>query len=122
MKKLLITFVVIFGLVVAGVFTYRLASPEIVISNFSQLTAEEIVIQLPSNRIVFGEVVSEAESAIYYSASQADGTYNYSVKFPGKPVFSGSCGYVTNSDYGKRLQLVLLGPEVVECRESNKIF
>lgn len=122
MKKLLVAVLLIVGLFIVGVLTYRLASPEIVIANLSQVTLEEVAVRLPSNRIVFGKIAPGEESVIYYSASQADGEYNYSVKFTGQHTLSGSCGYVTNSDYGKRLHVVVLGPEAVECREGNKIF
>jgi hypothetical protein len=122
MKKLLIAVESVIGLFMAGVLAYRLASPEIVIANLSQATVEEVVIRLPLNRIAFGQIAPGKERSIYYSASQADGEYNYTVKFPGQLALSGSCGYVTNSDYGKRLQLVVLGTEAVECGESNKIF
>jgi hypothetical protein len=122
MKKLLIAVASVIGLFMAGVLAYRLASPEIVIANLSEATVEEVVIRLPSNRIAFGQIAPGKESVIYYSASQAEGEYNYEVQFPGQLALSGNCGYVTKSEYGKRLQLVVLGPEAVECRESNKIF
>jgi hypothetical protein len=122
MKRPLVIAAWLIGLILSGVFVYRLATPEITVANASQSEIEEVVIQLPSNRVVFGEVPPGAASTIYYSASQADGAYDYSVRFPGEPVLSGSCGHVTKSDHGKRLQLIILGPESVECRESNKIF
>ena len=60
-------------------------------------------------------------SSIYYSVSQADGTYNYSVSLSDGKSLSGACGYVTNSQFGKRLRLVVNANDEIECQESNKI-
>ena len=78
--------------------------------------------ELPSNRIVFGEVPPGTESTIYYSATQGDGVYSYSIKFENAPPLVGSCGYVTSSEFGKRLQLIVVNKGHAECRETNKIF
>ena len=109
---------ILVGLSVAAIAGYRMVSPEIVVSNESSSTIEEVVIQLPSNRVVFGELPPGSESTIYYSVSQADGTYNYYVSLDNDDRRSGSCGYVTNSEFGKRLRLVVNADDEVECQES----
>ena len=121
-KKVLLTVSLLLALAISSIFVHRLASPEIIVDNVSNLIIEEVVVQMPSNRLVFGEVQPGQSDTIYYSPSQSDGTYHYSIRFPDRPELAESCGYVTNSDYGKRLQLVVLGPSTVECRESNKLF
>lgn len=121
-KKTVLFVLVLIGVWFAGKFAYRMVSPEIVVVNRSRHTILETVIQLPSNRVSFGEIAPGSTSTIYYSASQADGTYNYWLTLSNGNRVSGSCGYVTNSEYGKRLKLVLNVTEEVECRESDKIF
>jgi hypothetical protein len=121
-KKTALFVLVLIGVWFAGTLAYRMASPEIVVVNRSRHTILETVIQLPSNRVSFGEIAPGSESTIYYSASQADGTNNYLLTLSNGNSISGSCGYVTNSEYGKRLQVVLKLSGEVECRESNKIF
>ena len=122
MKKLAFTITGLVALGAIGIFAYTLVSPEIVIVNSSASTLQEVIVQLPSNRIVFGEIQPDSKSTIYYSATQSDGEYSYSVSFKGAPPLVGSCGSVTDSEFGKRLQLVVLRNGSVECREEIKIF
>lgn len=122
LAKLQIALVVLTGTLVASWFGYRLVAPEIAVANVSRKTIEELIVHLPSSRVSFGELPAGTEQSIYYSASQADGAYNYTVRFVDGKALSGMCGYVTNSEFGKRLQLVVMDPENAECRESNKVF
>lgn len=110
------------GLTLVGVFAYRLVSPEIVVANESAAVVMEVVVQLPSNRVVFGSVSPGMQSAIYYSSDQADGTYDYTFTFNGAPDETGSCGYVTAGEYGKRVTLLVTAATSIECHETNKIF
>ena len=121
-KKTAIFMLVLVGVSFAGIFVYRIVTPEIVVANVSPHTIREAEIYLPSNHISFGEIAPGSEASIYYSVLQADGTYNYSLTLSNGNSISGSCRYVTNSEFGKRLQLVVNVFEEVECRESNKIF
>ena len=120
-RKAALFVLILAGLSFAGIAGYRTVSPEILVANESLFTIDEVVIQLPSNRIVFGEVLPGSESSIYYSPSQADGTYNYSVSLNNGNRLSGTCGYVTNSEFGKRLRLAVNAEVEVGCRESSKI-
>ncbi len=120
MKKLAIIPLVLIALVAMGLFSYKLASPEIVVVNASASTIQEVIVELPSNRVVFGEIKPGSENTIYYSATQLDGVYSYSITFVNAPPIIGSCGYVTNSEFGKRIQLIVLRKRMVECRETTK--
>lgn len=122
MKKLAIIILVIVALAGAGLLAFKLGSPEIVVENASASTIREVVVELPSNRVVFGEIQPGSESTIYYSATQGDGVYAYSIEFAGAPKLVGSCGYVTGNEIGKRLHLVIETEGRAVCRESNKIF
>lgn len=105
-----------------GWFGYLLVAPEISVANVGRTTIEELIVQLPSSRVTISELIPGADQSIYYSASQADGTYDYAVRFADGQELSGQCGYVTNSEFGKRFQLVVIGPDNAKCRESNKVF
>jgi hypothetical protein len=120
-KKIALFVLILVGLSFVAIAGYRMVSPEIAVANESSSAIDEAVIQLPSNRVVFGEILPGSESSIYYSVSQADGTYNYSVSLSDGNRLSGTCGYVTNSQYGKRLRLVVNSNEEIECQESSKI-
>lgn len=110
------------ALLVAGVIGYRLASPEIVVTNRSSSRIDGIVIQLPSSRISFDAIEPGASSTIFYSVDQADGVCKYVAKLDSGRMVEGQCGYVTNSQYGRRVELTMLVTGEVEHREGNKIF
>ncbi|MCJ7558436.1 MAG: hypothetical protein MUP90_16195 [Gammaproteobacteria bacterium] len=110
------------GLTLVGVFAYRLVSPEIVVVNESATVLNEVVVQLPYSRVVFGPIPADSESAIYYSASQIGGTYRYTVEFAGGRQVSGSCGTVKQDEYGKQLKILVTRSGSVECHEHNTLF
>lgn len=122
MKKLLKGLAIVGVLAVAGVFAFRLASPEIRVENRSAMLIPELVVQLPSSRVSFGPIQPGTDSGIYYSARQAGGQYAYVVRFEGAKAVEGSCGEVIPSDFAKRLRLVVSSPDRIECREENKVF
>ena len=114
--------VVALALLVAAVIGYRLASPEIVVTNRSSSRIDEIVIQLPSSRVSFDAIEPGASSTIFYSVDQVDGVCKYVAKLDSGRMVDGQCGHVTNSQYGKRIELTILITGEVEHREDNKIF
>jgi hypothetical protein len=120
-KKTALFVLILIGLSFVATAGYRLVSPEIVVANESSFTIDEAVIRLPSNRVVFGEVPPGSDSSIYNSVSQADGAYNYSVSLSNGNRLAGTCGYVTNAEFGKLLRLVVNADEEIECQESSKI-
>jgi len=121
-KKLCIALVLVVVAMLLGLFAYRLATPEIEIKNSGTAAIAEVVITLPSNRVVFGPIEPGASSTIYYQIDQAEGTYQYVVRFENEVSLSGSCGYVTSAEYGKRLRLIVHGPQSAECVEIDKIY
>ena len=101
---------------------YRLAMPEVEVRNASEMLVVEVVVQLPSSRIVFGPIRRCEEYTIYHSAAQADGPYAYVVRFADAPDLRGRCGHLRGAHYGKRMELVISAPEIAQCRESNKFY
>ena len=113
----------VIGAVLAAVLIgYRLTAPEIVVENTGRAPVLEVTVKLPSSRVVFGPILAGDTQTIYHSASQADGVYEHAVSFIEGPSLIGRCGNVTDSEHGKRLHLVIRGPEAAECLESNKFF
>lgn len=122
MKKLALAAALVIVAALLGLITFRLASPEIEVRNAGAISIEEVVITLPSNRVVFGTIEPGAGSTIYYSVDQTDGVYQYSINFGDQVSLSATCGYVSSGGYGKRLRLVVHGSQRVECVETNKIY
>ena len=121
-RKVIISLLIILSVIIAGYYSYLLASPEVLVKNKSQVTVNSIEIELPANKIVFGDLQPNTESTIYYTVAQQDGHYRYTVKFQSGKEIAGSCGYVTNSEYRKRLEFSVLDGDKISCEETNKIF
>ena len=122
MKKLLRGLAIAALMVVAGVFVFRLFSPEIRIDNRSARIISEVVIRLPSSGVSFGPIQGGTESVIYYSARQREGRYAYSVRFESGEDVQDACGHVAPSEFGKRLRLVVRSADSIDCQEGNKVF
>lgn len=120
-KKSIIGVVVLLVLLVTGLGIYALGSPEVVIVNHSRQTVNEAIINLPSSRIVFGEISPKVDSTIFYSWSQAEGVYDYQVSFASGSIRTGKCGWVTHHEIGKRLTLIVHADLSVTCKESSKV-
>ena len=120
-KRLIIALAILLLITVLSGLGYTMLAPEIVVVNHSSHTVEEVVIRLPSNRIVFGNVPVSQEATIYYSWTQRDGVYEYEVKLIGQNVISGRCGYVTNHEIGKQLILTVEKNLEITCTENSKV-
>ena len=121
LKRLIIILTVLILLGLLSLFAYTVASPEIVVVNHSSDSIEEVVVRLPSNRVVFDSVPANHDATIYYSWSQSDGAYEYEIRLPNQIVRSGLCGHVTNGEVGKRLILTVEENLEIICTESSKV-
>jgi hypothetical protein len=121
MKKLIIGIAIILALFTTGFGVYFMGSPEVVIMNHSSQYISEVIVKLPSNRIVFGAIAPKADSTIFYSWSQADGVYEYQISFANGVTQDGKCGYVTHHQIGKRLLLRVKADLNVICNETSKV-
>ena len=121
LKKSIIGIIVLLVLLVTGLGIYVIGSPDVVIVNHSGQNVNEVIVKLPSNRIVFGAVASKSESTILYSWSQVEGVYEYQVSFASGLNQTGKCGHVTHHEIGKRLTLIVHIDLTVTCEESSKV-
>lgn len=119
-KKSIIGIIVLVMSLGAFLGIYRIGSPEVVIVNQSSQHVTELIVKLPSNRIVFGSVSPKSESTIFYSWLQAEGEYEYQISFSRGSNQAGKCGYVTPYEIGKRLTLIVRADLTVTCDESSK--
>ena len=120
-KKSIIGITVLLVLLVTGLGIYVVGSPDVVIVNHSRQNVNEVIVKLPSSRIVFGTIPPKSESTILYSWSQAEGVYEYQVSFASGSNQTGKCGYVTHHEIGKRLTLIVHIDLTVTCEESSKV-
>jgi hypothetical protein len=120
MKKWVALLLALVVVTTSALYGFRLVSPEIVVINSSNAVIDEVAVRLPSSRVVFGPIAPGQESTIYYSLDQADGAYEFTVNFTSGSRSSGSCGYVTSSQFGRRLEM-RIGVDGVICLESDKL-
>ncbi|MFT5481908.1 MAG: hypothetical protein ACI9GW_000553 [Halieaceae bacterium] len=120
-KKFVLGIVVLLVIFAAGLGIYAVGSPEVVIVNRSSQNVNEVIVKLPSNRIVFGAIAPRSESTIFYSWSQSEGVYDYLVSFAHGLNRTGKCGYVTRHEIGKRLSLIVHVDLTITCEESSKV-
>ena len=120
-KKSIIGIIILLALLITGLGIYVISSPEVMIVNHSNQNVNEVIVELPSNRIVFGAISPKSESTIFYSWSQVEGVYEYQVSFASGSKKIGKCGYVTHHEIGKRLILIVNEDLSVTCEESSKV-
>ncbi|TPH17326.1 hypothetical protein [Litorilituus lipolyticus] len=86
--------------------SYFFILPSITLVNNTSDTINVAVVTLPNSRIDFGEIKSSQRNTIYYELEQSDGEYQYHIAIKDK-IFKGKCGYITHSEYHKRIEIVV---------------
>ncbi len=92
--------------------------PRVTLVNNSAIKITSTQVVLPSNKLEFAPVAPNHHVTIAYSPTQSDGVYQYQVILENGTVIQGSCGYVTSSEYGKTLKLLVSADLLVTCIES----
>ena len=85
MKKLIIALVSAMTLMFVGVTAYRLLSPKVVVTNHSGFPIQEVTLNLPTSRMIFGAVEPGGTSTIYYSRQKRITTVWYHANRPMGP-------------------------------------
>jgi len=122
LRRALIGLLIVACLLLAALFVYLRALPEIAVINRSGYGIEEVVIDLPQSRVVFDEIPLGGQSTILHSMRQSDGVYKYLIRFSFDARLAGECGTISNAQLGKRLALIVQSLNAVECRESHGLF
>jgi len=116
--KLMMSVVSLLLLIIISFIAYLFLSPRIIIQNQSNTRLLQVIIQLPSNRIVFDNVAASAQNKIYYSWTQSEGVYRFQVNMENSVSVSGECGSITNHQVAKELKLLVHPDLSIECIES----
>ena len=92
--------------------------PSITIVNGSAAGVAQAEIDLPGSHLDFGSIASGASNALHYSLTQPlDGVYRYTIKFTDSVEIVGSCGYVTDSEFNKRVVITIESDQQVSCEQ-----
>ena len=106
----------VLALLITSYYLYFYISPSVTVINNSGLAITEINVTLPRNNLNFGSIESGQKNTIYYSLSQEDGVYEYSIQFPEK-IFTGVCGYLTGNEINKRFVITINKSNVINCSQ-----
>lgn len=92
--------------------------PSITIVNASAVRVAQAEIDLPASHLDFGSIASGSGNALHYSLTQAkDGVYRYTIKFTDSVETHGSCGYVTDNEFNKRVVITIESDQQVSCEQ-----
>jgi len=118
MKKITKIVAVIMLLVFGIHRSYLFILPNITLINNTVNRIDTAIVTLPNSRIDFGEIKSSKRNTIYYNLAQGDGEYQYHIVSKDK-VLKGACGYVTKSEYHKRLILMVQQDLTIICLNNK---
>ncbi|REL26542.1 hypothetical protein DXX93_08085 [Thalassotalea euphylliae] len=118
LNKRLVIFSALFiaGLILAYQ-AYFFLQPSVTLVNKSHYLIEKASVTLPNSHLNFGDIAPNNINTIYYALAQQDGEYHYRIEL-GESVnteVSGACGYVTHSEYHKRVDIVFTADLAVQC-------
>jgi hypothetical protein len=92
--------------------------PSITIVNSSGAAIAQAEIDLPGSHLDFGSIASGSNNALHYSLTQPlDGVYSYTIKFTDSVEVVGSCGYVTDNEFNKRVVITIESEQQVSCEQ-----
>mgnify|MGYP006214392437 CR=1 FL=1 len=92
--------------------------PSITIVNASAAGVAQVEIDLPGSHLDFGSIASGSSNALHYSLTQPlDGVYRYTIKFPDSVETLGSCGYVTDNEFNKRVVITIEHDHQISCEQ-----
>jgi len=103
-------------IVVAAYYLYFYITPSVTVKNNSLDVITNINVKLPVNNLDFGSIEVDQANSIHYSLNQPEGSYNYSFKIGSKTI-TGSCGYLTNSEFNKRFVITVSRSNTVTCSQ-----
>lgn len=92
--------------------------PSITIVNSSGAGIAQAEIDLPGSHLDFGSIASGSSNELHYSLTQPlDGVYRYTIKFTDSVETLGSCGYVTDNEFNKRVVITIKSDKQVSCEQ-----
>ena len=87
--------------------------------NSSAVGIAQAEIDLPASHLDFGSIASGSSNALHYSLTQPkDGLYSYTIKFTDSVEITGSCGYVTDNEFNKRVVITVETDYQIRCERQ----
>ena len=121
-KKLTLIFLIFTAFSVVAYQLYFFIQPGVTVTNSSEHLIEKSSVALPNSHLNFGIIAPSNSNTIYYALEQQDGSYVYQfiLAEPLAPTvenvhLAGECGYVTHSEYHKRVVITVTADLSVHC-------
>lgn len=94
--------------------------PSITIVNGSAASLTQVEIDLPASHLDFGSMAKGASNTLHYALTQQkEGVYNYKIKVTDSVVYQGSCGYVTDNEFNKRVVIYIESDHQIRCEQAH---
>lgn len=95
--------VVCIVLLLATLAGYHLLSPKVEVLNNTNLAFDELIVQLPRNRVSLGPVLAGEQYRVYYSLQQ-QGEVTYSLLSDGQVIVKGALLYQQPNEIGRAMR------------------
>jgi hypothetical protein len=90
--------------------------PAVTIINNSAVDIAQADVDLPSSHLDFGAVASGELNRLHYDLTQQrEGQYRYKILFANSVEQQGSCGYLTNNEFHKRVVILVARDGQISC-------
>ncbi|MDF2177745.1 hypothetical protein P2G88_05735 [Aliiglaciecola sp. CAU 1673] len=93
--------------------------PSVTVENSSTFAIEEVRVELPSSGLNFGSIEPGQRNTLHYSLKQAEGVYQYQIKFKEAGVVKGTCAQVSDNQFHKRMLLEIKQADEVRCHNQS---
>ena len=101
-------------LLVTLYFSYFWLLPNVTVTNQSQVKILSVKVRLPQSNLDFGALAHGQANTIYYDLTQQDGSYQVELVST-KGQVNLSCGYVTQNEIHKRVNIIVNSDMQVSC-------
>jgi hypothetical protein len=119
MKSVLKVLILLFILSVAAYFISFYIMPSVTVKNLTNVNIQSANVSLPNSGLNFGPIGAQRTNTIHYSLKQSDGVYQYRFTLDNGLVALGECGYVTNNEIHKRMEISITEGATVVCKSGT---
>jgi len=102
-------------ILILAYFTSSFVLPSVTVINNSGQVIEQIQVTLPSSHLDFGSLNDSQSNTLHYALKQSDGTYIYQFTNTNSDLLTGSCGYVTQNEFHKKVVITINKNQQIVC-------
>ena len=119
MRKILVYFVVAVALIGISAAAYHVASPKVVLANYSSAAFDELVVALPSSRVSLGPIAPNSSDTVYFTPQSSGGAVEYSLHAGNITVAHGSVQYAADGQFFRVISVIIQADGTVTATVSG---